>query len=58
MLILTKLNYVLATRSSSMEDKAHREPSKLPYQLLKQITNDFHEEQLLGSGTFGKVYKV
>ncbi|CAM0878790.1 unnamed protein product [Alopecurus aequalis] len=40
-----------------MENKAHREPTKLPYQLIKQLTNDFHEERLLGSGTFGKVYK-
>ncbi|KAM0920264.1 hypothetical protein ACQ4PT_007631 [Festuca glaucescens] len=40
-----------------MENKGHHEPSKLPYQLLKQITNDFHEERFIGSGTFGKVYK-
>jgi hypothetical protein len=41
-----------------MENKGHHEPSKLPYQLLKQVTNDFHEERFIGSGTFGKVYKV
>ncbi|KAM0828139.1 hypothetical protein ACQ4PT_067744 [Festuca glaucescens] len=46
-----------ALRSSSMEEKAHHKPSKLPYQLLKQITNNFHDERFLGSGTFGKVYK-
>lgn len=40
-----------------MENKGHHEPSKLPYQLLKQVTNDFHEERFIGSGTFGKVYK-
>ncbi|KAG0528825.1 hypothetical protein BDA96_05G046000 [Sorghum bicolor] len=29
----------------------------MPLELLKQITNNFSEEQKLGSGTFGKVYK-
>ncbi|XP_048554034.1 uncharacterized protein LOC125535013 isoform X3 [Triticum urartu] len=33
------------------------EPSKLPYQLIKQITNDFDEARILGSGGFGTVYK-
>ncbi|VAI94375.1 unnamed protein product [Triticum turgidum subsp. durum] len=33
------------------------EPSKLSYQLIKQITNDFDEKRLLGSGGFGTVYK-
>jgi len=33
------------------------EPSKLPYQFIKQITNDFDEERILGSGGFGTVYK-
>lgn len=33
------------------------EPSKLPYQLIRQITNDFHQDRVLGSGTFGIVYK-
>ncbi|KAM0896557.1 hypothetical protein ACQ4PT_023111 [Festuca glaucescens] len=33
----------------------HPEPSKLPYQLLKQITNDFDKERILGSGGFGTV---
>uniref|UniRef100_A0A453E191 Protein kinase domain-containing protein n=1 Tax=Aegilops tauschii subsp. strangulata TaxID=200361 RepID=A0A453E191_AEGTS len=34
------------------------EPSKIPYQLLKQITNDFDKERILGSGSYGTVYKV
>ncbi|CAM0878532.1 unnamed protein product [Alopecurus aequalis] len=33
------------------------EPSKQPYQLIKQITNDFHESRILGKGGFGTVYK-
>uniref|UniRef100_A0A453E196 Uncharacterized protein n=1 Tax=Aegilops tauschii subsp. strangulata TaxID=200361 RepID=A0A453E196_AEGTS len=33
------------------------EPSKIPYQLLKQITNDFDKERILGSGSYGTVYK-
>lgn len=40
-----------------MEEKAHASPNKLPYKLLKHITNNFHDERFLGSGTFGKVYK-
>uniref|UniRef100_A0ACD5WH71 Uncharacterized protein n=1 Tax=Avena sativa TaxID=4498 RepID=A0ACD5WH71_AVESA len=33
------------------------EKMKLPYQLIKCITNDFHKERILGSGAFGTVYK-
>ncbi|KAM0906443.1 hypothetical protein ACQ4PT_016754 [Festuca glaucescens] len=40
-----------------MENKARHEPSNLPYKLLKQITNDFDKERILGSGSFGTVYK-
>lgn len=40
-----------------MENRAQDEPSKLSYRLLKQITNDFHQEQIIGRGGFGTVYK-
>ncbi|KAM0920259.1 hypothetical protein ACQ4PT_007631 [Festuca glaucescens] len=56
-IVAHQISHGLCTRRDSMENKGHHEPSKLPYQLLKQITNDFHEERFIGSGTFGKVYK-
>lgn len=34
------------------------QPRKLSLNLLKEITNDFSDERLLGQGGFGKVYKV
>lgn len=34
------------------------EPHNLPLNELKEITNDFSDERLLGKGGFGKVYKV
>ena len=33
-------------------------PHHLPLQHLKDITNNFSEEQILGRGGFGVVYKV
>ncbi|KAM0917151.1 hypothetical protein ACQ4PT_009704 [Festuca glaucescens] len=33
------------------------EPMKMPFKLLQEITNNFGEEQRLGSGAFGEVYK-
>ncbi|TVU32616.1 hypothetical protein EJB05_24354 [Eragrostis curvula] len=33
------------------------EPHNLPLEYLRKITNDFNDEQLLGEGGFGKVYK-
>lgn len=30
----------------------------MPYTLLKQITDDFSDQRILGRGTFGVVYKV
>jgi len=40
-----------------MEKSEHLEPRRLSYQLIKDITNDFHETRFLGRGTFGTVYK-
>jgi hypothetical protein len=34
------------------------EPHNLSLKDLKEITNDFSDERLLGQGGFGKVYKV
>uniref|UniRef100_A0ACD5X1R3 Uncharacterized protein n=1 Tax=Avena sativa TaxID=4498 RepID=A0ACD5X1R3_AVESA len=33
------------------------EPTNLPFELLKNITNNFSEEQKIGQGGFGSVYK-
>lgn len=33
------------------------EPMKMTYELLKEITNGFSDDRIVGSGTFGKVYK-
>ena len=30
----------------------------LPFQVLREITDDFSEERKLGEGTFGVVYRV
>lgn len=32
--------------------------AEIPLDILKKITNDFSEEQKIGSGGFGNVYKV
>ncbi|EMS49656.1 G-type lectin S-receptor-like serine/threonine-protein kinase SRK [Triticum urartu] len=48
------------TRSSSMGNKVdyiRGQPRKLPYQFLKDITNDFDEAQIVGRGAYGTVYK-
>ena len=34
------------------------EPSNLPFELLKKITNNFSEEREIGQGGFATVYKV
>lgn len=34
------------------------ESMRMSYELLKTITADFSKDRLLGSGTFGVVYKV
>jgi hypothetical protein len=39
-------------------DSTSDEPMKLTYDMIKQITDDFAEERIIGSGTFGKVYRV
>ena len=33
-------------------------PKRVPLYLLKKITNDFSEDRELGTGAYGKVYKV
>ncbi|KAM3391749.1 hypothetical protein ACQJBY_013075 [Aegilops geniculata] len=33
------------------------EPTSIPLKLLEKITNDFSEEQLLGYGAYGRVYR-
>uniref|UniRef100_A0ACD5YPY9 Uncharacterized protein n=1 Tax=Avena sativa TaxID=4498 RepID=A0ACD5YPY9_AVESA len=43
-----------------MENKLQHtsgEPSRLPYRVIKHITNDFDKKRILGSGGFGTVYK-
>jgi hypothetical protein len=42
----------------SIFEGASSEPRTLPLEYLRNITNDFSEELLLGEGGFGKVYKV
>ncbi|KAM0878020.1 hypothetical protein ACQ4PT_035128 [Festuca glaucescens] len=37
-------------------DHASLEPTVMPLDLLREITNGFSEEQMLGSGSFGQVY--
>jgi hypothetical protein len=34
------------------------EPVKMPFKLLQEITNNFGEDQRIGNGAFGEVYKV
>jgi predicted Ser/Thr protein kinase len=33
-------------------------PEDLPFQFIRDITDDFAEERILGEGGFGVVYKV
>ena len=42
----------------SIFEGASSEPRTLPLEYLRNITNDFSQELLLGEGGFGKVYKV
>lgn len=35
-----------------------KEPSKLPFHLLQLITDNFSEEQRIGSGGFSGIFKV
>lgn len=34
------------------------EPTDLKHEFLKEITNNFSKEQILGQGAFGTVYRV
>jgi hypothetical protein len=58
MLVLMQSVLFLLTRMGSKADQKTDQPSELPHQFLKQITKDFNEELMVGSGSFGKVYKV
>jgi len=33
-------------------------PEDLPFQFIREITDDFSEERILGQGAFGVVYRV
>jgi hypothetical protein len=46
-----------------LQDLFHRSsktevPIKLKYDLIKHITGGFTEERVVGTGAFGKVYRV
>ena len=42
----------------SMLQDGSSEPHNLPLKYLRNITNNFSDDRLLGEGGFGKVYKV
>lgn len=44
--------------SSSKEDMGYVEPEKLNLAVLRAATNNFSEENKLGEGGFGEVFKV
>ena len=54
-------------KGKKMDDESKRydslldsnsEPCSIPLEYLRKITNNFSDDQLLGEGGFGKVYKV
>jgi hypothetical protein len=52
---------IFFTRINIMERTVHYvsdEPVKMPFKLLQEITNNFGEDQRIGNGAFGEVYKV
>jgi hypothetical protein len=52
-------NSVLAADNSSKEEDArYVEPEKLNLEVLRTATNNFSEENKLGEGGFGEVFKV
>jgi hypothetical protein len=44
--------------SSSKKDMGYVEPEKLNLAVLRAATNNFSEENKLGEGGFGEVFKV
>jgi hypothetical protein len=49
------------SRCLALEEALHDEgvrPIDLPFMLLRAITKDFSDTQLIGRGGFGEVYKV
>jgi hypothetical protein len=43
---------------TTVQESATDNPRKLPYELIKSITNNFSQDQELGRGAFGQVFKV
>ncbi|KAE8768358.1 Cysteine-rich receptor-like protein kinase 26 [Hordeum vulgare] len=49
--------FLISTRKINCMDGAAEGLLVMPFDLLREITNDFFEERKLDSGSFGKVYK-
>ncbi|KAE8807320.1 Cysteine-rich receptor-like protein kinase 41 [Hordeum vulgare] len=49
--------FLISTRKINFMDGGAEGLLVMPFDLLREVTNDFSEERKLGSGSFGKVYK-